>query len=228
MAVNYLYGASVQGIQSFIFQTDKLKEIVGASNLVERICTTMFAPYVEEAQDAKLVIGAAGNIKCIYRRRQDCERTVLEFKEKVLKEAPGVTLSQAVVEYDDSTPFTEVIEELEAILRTQRTKNVIPTLLGTIGIKRSSQTGLPVVKHIDDTRFVDDSTYAKLKAQKYGSVLEDNFYGHNLDRSRIPYDIKEITDKNDWIAIIHADGNGLGQVVMKIGSMEDKFSAFSK
>ena len=34
MAVNYLYGASVQGIQSFIFQTDKLKEIVGASNLV--------------------------------------------------------------------------------------------------------------------------------------------------------------------------------------------------
>ena len=31
----------------------------------------------------------------------------------------------------------------------------------------------------------------------------------------IAYDIEDITDKNDWIAIIHADGNGLGQVVQK-------------
>ena len=33
----YLYGAAVQGIQGFIFQTNKLRDIVGASELVERI-----------------------------------------------------------------------------------------------------------------------------------------------------------------------------------------------
>lgn len=38
----YLYGAAVQGIQGFIFQTNKLREIVGASELVEEICTTAF------------------------------------------------------------------------------------------------------------------------------------------------------------------------------------------
>ena len=42
MAEKYLYGASVQGIQDFIFKTDKLAEIVGASELVEQICTTLF------------------------------------------------------------------------------------------------------------------------------------------------------------------------------------------
>ena len=42
----YLYGASVQGIQSFIFQTNKLKEIIGASELVEEICTSMFAEQI--------------------------------------------------------------------------------------------------------------------------------------------------------------------------------------
>ncbi len=31
----YLYGASIQGIQGFIFETNKLKEIAGASNLIE-------------------------------------------------------------------------------------------------------------------------------------------------------------------------------------------------
>lgn len=38
----YLYGAAIQGIQSFIFQTNKLKDIVGASELVESICTQEF------------------------------------------------------------------------------------------------------------------------------------------------------------------------------------------
>ncbi|MEG1545617.1 MAG: hypothetical protein RR371_00005, partial [Bacteroides sp.] len=39
----YLYGAAVQGIQSFIFQTNELRDIVGASELVEQICTSLFA-----------------------------------------------------------------------------------------------------------------------------------------------------------------------------------------
>lgn len=37
--MRYLYGASVQGIQSFIFATNRLREIVGASDLVEEIAT---------------------------------------------------------------------------------------------------------------------------------------------------------------------------------------------
>ena len=35
--MGYLYGASVQGIQNFIFQTNELKDIVGASELVAQI-----------------------------------------------------------------------------------------------------------------------------------------------------------------------------------------------
>ena len=44
--MKYLYGASVQGIQNFIFQSNKLAEIVGASELVEEICTTKFAQLI--------------------------------------------------------------------------------------------------------------------------------------------------------------------------------------
>lgn len=35
----YLYGASVQGIQSYIFRTNELRNIVEASAKIERICT---------------------------------------------------------------------------------------------------------------------------------------------------------------------------------------------
>jgi len=36
MAYNYLYGLTVQGIQSYIFATNKLKEIVGTSEIIEQ------------------------------------------------------------------------------------------------------------------------------------------------------------------------------------------------
>ncbi len=53
----YLYGAAVQGIQDFIFKTNKLQHIVGASELVEEICTNVFDDYAKNGED---VVRAAG------------------------------------------------------------------------------------------------------------------------------------------------------------------------
>ncbi len=63
----YLYGASVQGIQGFIFSTNKLKDIVGASELVEQICTTVFDKF---AVNGESVVQAAGNIKFFLMKKQ--------------------------------------------------------------------------------------------------------------------------------------------------------------
>ena len=42
-------------------------------------------------------------------------------------------------------------------------------------------------------------------------------------------DIKDLTGENDWIAIIHADGNSLGEVVKALGSEDgEKLCEFSK
>ena len=66
----YLYGASVQGIQSFIFQTNQLDDISGASELVESICTKVFKEMVGEGFNEKsnAVIMAAGNVKYVRTR----------------------------------------------------------------------------------------------------------------------------------------------------------------
>lgn len=42
MSEKWLYGASVQGIQGYIFQTNKLKDVIGASELVKELCETDF------------------------------------------------------------------------------------------------------------------------------------------------------------------------------------------
>ena len=98
----YLYGASVQGIQGFIFQTNKLREIVGASELVEQICTTEFQKWARiKADDPNILLSAAGNIKYVFTDKTLCEAFVRVFPRKIMELAPGITISQAVVAFDD-------------------------------------------------------------------------------------------------------------------------------
>lgn len=226
---HYLYGAAVQGIQNFIFATNELKDIVGASELVESICTTAFDEF--ETPGGESVLRAAGNIKYIFDLREDCEKAVRFFPKKVMAMAPGITLSQAVVAYEDIEDFSVAVEQLEARIRAQRNIPTTPVTLGCMGMQRSRKTGAPVVEVRKDD-YLDAATRAKRSniAESGANATEKlcaKLYGERVCSGRVPYDIGKITDKNDWIAIIHADGNGLGRIVEKIGKSKDEFRNFS-
>ena len=98
MAAKYLYGASVQGIQGFIFQTNALREIASASELVEQICTTLFAREINKSvgqllTDPNAIVNAAGNIKYVFMDIFLCQDVVRNFPKTVMEFAPGITLS---------------------------------------------------------------------------------------------------------------------------------------
>lgn len=123
MSSKFLYGASVQGIQSFIFQTSKLAEIVGASELVEQICTSFFKEQIGSGnfKEENLILGAAGNIKYIFDNASSCQELVRKFPKAVMEMVPGITISQAVVEYEQGG-LNSALQKLEDKLRVQRNK----------------------------------------------------------------------------------------------------------
>lgn len=222
----YLYGAAVQGIQGFIFKTNELKHIVGASELVEQICKSDFDEF---AKNGDSVVRAAGNIKFIFDRKEDCQKAVREFPKKVMTKAPGITISQAVVAFDDD--FGKAIDDLEALLKEQRNKPSRSVTSGLIGIKRANNTGLPVacVKKVGEKEiYIDEPTLKKEGSQNIKGLCEKSFGKETFIEKKIAYNISDITDKNDWIAIIHADGNGLGKVVQAVGKQKDVFKEFSQ
>ena len=227
----YIYGASVQGIQGFIFQTNSLKDIVGGSELVEKVCTSLFTS--QFLQGATEIIGAAGNIKCVYDDPRKCQKTVLEFPKTVMEEAPGITISQAVVkvtEEEFKNHFSKCMDELEKKLKIQRNKPSKSMTVGYMGVERSRTTGLPATQ-IEQQEFLDEGTYQKRKLSMGGkatiSLTEKSLGINDLSPKNIALNIENLTGKNDWIAIIHADGNGLGQVVAKFSSSLDKLKDFS-
>lgn len=227
--MKYLYGAAVQGIQGFIFQTNELKDVVGASNIVDNICKDLFKQCVKDNKinPGEFIINAAGNIKYEFKDRESCELIVREFPKLVLDLAPGITVSQAVVMYDGGD-FKAAVDELETRLRIQRNRPMKSTTIGLTGIKRSAQTGLPlIVDKKNKGKEVDAATAAKKHKNKTLSLCQDCFGINDLKHDQLAYDISAITGKNDWIAIIHADGNGLGQVVQNIGSNKGALQDFS-
>lgn len=236
----YLYGASVQGIQGFIFQTDRLKEIAGASELVEQICTRLFSECLGVSdldQDPNALITAAGNIKYLFNSEESCQNFVLEFPKAVMEYAPGITLSQAVLPLRDGKVSNDAIEELECLLRAQRNKAFRPIESGLQAVVRSRRTGLPAIeeqydKETKQTDYLDWGAVEKRKAikkeidkQGYGRLVK-NFFGENMNMD-LPLNLEEITKSKaasyNWLAIIHADGNNLGLLIQQLfGEMKDK------
>lgn len=223
----FLYGASVVGIQQFIFQTDKLKDIAGASELVHQICTHKFYDVVSgrgKYDEEAAIVNAAGNIRYLFDDEQLCRAVVRDFPREVVSSAPGVSVCQAVVEMNDG--YEEASKKLETILKSQRNRNMRSMSVGLIGIERCRRTGLPVVAG-NSGEHIDEGSAAKINAVSLVDLCKKSF-GIALEPGQVPYDVGKLKWKDSWIAVIHADGNGLGQIVRKIGRDKDRFRTFSR
>lgn len=224
----YLYGASIQGIQTYIFQTNTLKDIVGASDLVNRLCDDFVNIFAQK--DTNIIVHAAGNIKCIFDSKNDCAKAVRDFPRYAMEISPGITISQAVVTISDSDDFKESTDELERCLHAQRNHPVKSLTCGLMTAERSRTTGLPAIKFEKD-EYLDAGTVSKRENKsKTGQTtdLYQKLTGEYISHDERPYDTKDLTDRNDWIAVIHADGNGLGEVISTIGGDKDKLRDFSE
>jgi len=181
----YLYGLSIQGIQEFIFTTNELKSIVGASELIKKINDKV----KEKGFEKNIIINAAGNIKLIFEEneRDKLEKLVLDFPKELHQASYGLTISQTVVSFEEGK-LKEAFEELEKRLFIQRNKASLPLDMSINLIKNAPKTARPMVEAKKDM----------------ATILKEEA---SLDSKQIPKNRKNKT------AIIHIDGNGLGAMI---------------
>lgn len=120
----YLYGVSIQGIQEFIFKTNKLKEIIGASKIVEDMDSKDFQTEYNLKEKPEKLLQAAGNIRLRFNNKEDLEKVVRNFPKDIMLKAYGITISQAVVKYTNN--YKKDSLELEKKLKIQRNKVSFP------------------------------------------------------------------------------------------------------
>ena len=151
----YLYGASVQGIQEFIFATNELKSIIGASEIIKNISESIKQDY-----EKHIIVNAAGNIKLIFNENEKevVEQLVLSFVKERKQEAFGITMSQAVVAFEEGG-LKKAFETLEGSLSIQRNKGDISLDTSINILELAQKTAKPLVENN-----LDMSTLLKEKA----------------------------------------------------------------
>jgi len=205
----YLYGASVQGIQEFIFKTNQLQEIVGASEIVKSL-EQEFVAFANIDKD-KILLNAAGNIKAIFDDKKKLEKVVREFPKKIMQKVYGITISQAVVKMEGKfSEQSEAIKELEKRLKTQRNKPSIPLDLTINIMELAPKTARPLYE------IALDPEGKKEELDKSSS--------QKRDFSKNSVNIDPLANSKGKIAIIHADGNGLGQLIPNLKTSLSEFS----
>lgn len=209
----YLYGASLQGLQEFIFQTNKLKEIIGASEIIKKFDNWNLKEEFNLSKEPEIILQAAGNLRVIFDNEDDAKEIVLHLPKKIMQEAYGISISQGVVEYKN---YKEDSPILEKNLKIQRNKKAIPLDFHLSAFQINPRTGLPAVKEaeLDKSSFLDKSSSQKLKSYKKASEKDPTLKSLELENKN------KIKNKKNKIAIIHIDGNGLGEIVRKLDEKE--------
>ena len=215
----YLYGASIQGIQEYIYATNKLQEIIGASEIIDSLgqkfdnkqeCNGAIFGVFDELRANGLVeqilLNAAGNFRAIVDGEENLKKIVRDLPKKIMQNAYGITISQAAAPYNDND-YGTASKELEQKLKTQRNRLSLPLDMSINFIALAPKTARPIVKFDGDD------------ALDISSVQKREAHGRWFKRHPGAKELKEfsqISNKKNKLAVIHADGNGLGVLVKNL------------
>lgn len=226
----------VRGIQSYIFSTNKVRDIIGASNLVENIIINGLRSIVEknswsatqylldwenDVADAflndenvkmQVLFVGGGNAYVLYRNGETCEIVNRALAKYVLDETYSLNLAVAVVEktdsyYDDYNAINEKMRDIKAVMPQTKPMGAFPFM------PTDSMTGYPLSKKVVYNK--DEAEYISTE-----SKLKRNWFGEN-DDERILDNMVTEKGSNSVLAVIHIDGNNVGSRIKDIMQKDD-------
>ncbi|MBC8753935.1 hypothetical protein H2O64_04585 [Kordia sp. YSTF-M3] len=208
---NYYYGISIYSIQEFIFETNKLREIVGASEIVETVCKTQFQQHFKAyLTDAVILLQAAGNVRCIF---SITDNDLPEFKECYAKFTKKLTLAYPELKFCQaihSLPTKEITQKevtaLNATIVSKKQQPFFYNRLAFMGVKRNQRTG----KIQSNTNTHYDLATTEKDSYKDGKLLLKKLEDLQVD---FPKELDDIASEQSYMALIHIDANGLGNIV---------------
>ncbi|MFP4219913.1 MAG: Cas10/Cmr2 second palm domain-containing protein, partial [Phormidium sp.] len=244
------------GIQPYIFGSNRLRENIGGSYLVDQ-ATNKWAkdalrelakrlgepiqiydpsrpadkPHVEDGElAAELVYAGGGNTVLLFQSLDIAKQFTRILSKRILTDAPGINLVAAHQTFDwDNESLHEVIGELMKNQLDRQKRERIPSspLLG-LGVTAACQSTQLVAVDMSDKHgcpmpyLVSREIAAKLDAVKAANdKLDDTLFDAKIPKQyKIPLDFDDFGrsfGENSYLAIIHADGNNMGDRFQKYG-----------
>lgn len=225
--MKYAYLFEARGIQRFLFATGKLKDMVAGSELVDYICSEN--GYVNQVLKAlnlqekvKKPRIAGGVFYLVFDNEQDTKRFQNAWRVVAAQWLAGLERVDTIASADS---IKDVISKGINQLAEARNKVLIELPNATPITERSPRTGLAAVEHrhnASGTESVDLTTSILRDFKRQDSELltnrfidKDNkeiHWPNNFEKEAKEYK-RFVLGGRQLIALIHADGNGLGEIL---------------
>ena len=220
------------GNQRFIFATNKLRENVGASELIWRIGA--HARRVAGERGCTVILATSGKATIVAPDRPAAEAIVRDVTRQALVESPGIEVHGAITHFDPAgEKLAAAVSRVR--LRHDSLRGAIPPAVARFQrlpcVAECATSGLPAARpspgfHGSRKDRGDDLRSAVSQAKWIAAEA-------GLERlAKLAGDVpvmRSITDLDkleaaapDWFAVVHADGNGLGQLLMNFDKLVER------
>lgn len=243
----FYYILAAKGIQNFILRSDKLRLMIGGSDLIERLPGQFLRQILDELHfkeqsDYLLLSQAAGAARLLFREEAQARALARLFPLALSHYAPGLDVVQTVVKVGND--LAQTMRQAEESLNVRR--NLLFPSFPVPGplVLRCPRSGLPAVGWLkmkdgqepaDATMAAQNSSVPSAKSGLTAKILPQNGATPGL---RLPENLDDLVPgEKSTIALVHIDCNGLGKAVgrfleglnnLSFEEVADRYSAFSQ
>ena len=197
------------GNQAYIFATNRLRDNRGASALLEASCTTWTKAAAKEF-DVTVVSTTSGRAVLFAQGEEALREVISTVTRRALEEAPGLTITGAIVPWETGHKFGEALRSLSE--RVEQIAGEFPPATGRFAqlppVQICADSHLPAEHHYG-SEWISDTRWHKQQKGKDNAGLSPD----GLDAL-----VSRVSDAR-WFAVIHIDGNGAGAAFIGLSEL---------
>lgn len=198
--------------QDYIFCSNRLKENIGASIIIEEAVEALPA-LINERYDESLIYHGGGGSLYRFPSRDEAEEFIKTVSSRIIKDYPGLEIFMIIEEYDDKLDkVTKAIDNAYKELAKKKNRRVNSGALLSFGIeKKCESTGqsASVLENLgDEKRYISSEVKTKIdksnnRTDKFDKLLPS---GKGIN------EFNDITKgEKSYMAVVHIDGNRMGR-----------------
>lgn len=251
----YLIVLDLDRIKEYVFGTGRLKEITGASAILNEFYDKDNIESLIKEFDCKLIYSAGGTTLLFGNDESRIQAMIKKIKSNFLKNTISSTISAAYIEIDDNTRLFEddissKVEELFIKLRFEKSaKNTYPTIsspvfklcdsCGKYPATKNSSKGEKVILICDSCNHKAEKSKNSKKGLWTDFINYCDVHNHSIsfevaneftNLCEGPADGRDGTQEKTkgYMGLLYGDGNGMGTIIKKHLKTGNDMLEFSK
>lgn|SRR5487761_1632447 len=226
-----LTAIDVIGIQSYVFASNRLRDVIGASRLVEWATSCAEGLDIAGAPKPTVIVAAGGNAILSFKTEDEAKGYVLRYTRRLLDKAPGLDVAVAHHKHEQGQLARGLLALQVKLAAAKLSRRPNAPQLGLGIMHPCAITGLPA-SEIPEGPPEEQSVSKRIAMvrQKAAQSAGDDRWDSELDSFakgsrhfdgrtlRFPHELDKMgrtRGDTSLIGVVHIDGNGIGRRIQQ-------------